>query len=367
MMESRLKESELENRLLKEQIARMAAEMTVFRNLVGSVSTDLPTPEGSSKHTSPAMSSSRHLSDPVPHLKTEFDVLDVKLPPPQSTVDPREASFTSPTDSPRVDPTATTPNLTQHPAEMLCDLQCQLGVNRPQWGPSSSGRPDSMERQRRLTSFAFFTTLSQILFMAMASGVMSQLVQPLTSIFHSLTTGSELPTPSNRVQEETLCSLILWLISTETSSPTPTTTSTTRPPSSSSPTRLPSPPRSTTATSTFQITLLRRLLACSPALARPLRDATGRALQLAQSSVGEAVTREVEDGKVRETVAVERRRGEGGGPVETNAWHVKCEALRGIIQEIDGQGSERAFTDGGKDQLVLPDKATEGHTTNVHY
>jgi len=42
-----------------------------------------------------------------------------------------------------------------------------------------------------------------------------------------------------------------------------------------------SPPRSLPLA--FRTSLLRRLLACSPALARPLKDATGRALQMKTS------------------------------------------------------------------------------------
>ncbi|KAI9844258.1 MAG: hypothetical protein M1837_005668 [Sclerophora amabilis] len=267
----RLREVEAENDQLSQQIAKMAAEMSVFRKMMQG---NLPSPDEKSRTASPTLSSALYSqSDPVPNLKEEFEDLDFSLPPPQSHVDPRDASFSSPSGSPKLGPTATTPNLTQHPAEVLCDLQCQLGATRLQWGQPSGLLSPAEEERRRASRTLVTMAVSHLLLATMVSTVSSLLVQPLGEIFRSLKTGSPLSIRGT-TPGQTLFPLIHWLISTPinplSTSTTSTNTATTRP------NNLPS-------RSMFRISLLRRLLACSPALARPLRDATGQALRLMSS------------------------------------------------------------------------------------
>ncbi|KAI9795608.1 MAG: hypothetical protein M1833_006929 [Piccolia ochrophora] len=282
MLAGRLREVEMENHKLSETIAKMAAEMTVFRKVMNG---DLSTPH-TSKQTSPTLSTDLYSNnDPVPHLKQEYEDLDFVLPPPQSTVDPRDADFISPSGSPKVGPTSTTtPNLTQHPAEMLCDLQCQLGDVRMPWGLASTSTMEESTRQQQ-AFLTLLTTLSHLLLATMVSTASSLLLSPLAQIFHSLKTGSPLSVPAEPVEQERFFRLIRWLTSTPIN---PLTTATT----TSTPSTHPLPSRST-----FRTRLLRRLLACSPALARPLRDATGKALQLKSSGELARTSRpEAEDG-----------------------------------------------------------------------
>ncbi|KAI9802274.1 MAG: hypothetical protein M1825_002995 [Sarcosagium campestre] len=261
LLTGRLQEVEIENSKLSETIAKMAAEMSVFRTMLNG---DLPTAQPLKTKASPTLTADLYpasaLDGAVPQLKMEQEDVDFVLPAPQNTMDPRDADFTTPSGSPQVGPTnATTPNLTQHPAEMLCDLQCQLGVNRPEWGSAWTMRQQPV-------SPALMTMLPHLLLATMLSTASSLLLHPLARIFHSLKTGSPLLTAGS--PDPMVFPLIRWLISTPTN-PLTTSTSTTR--SRHHP------------SSTFRTSLLRRLLACSPALARPLRDATGQALQLKSS------------------------------------------------------------------------------------
>ena len=251
----------MENHALRDTIAKMAAEMTVFRKMIKG---DVATPD-SSKNTSPSLSTTIFSqADVIPHVKSEFDELDFTLPPPHSTVDPRDAAFSSPSGSPKVNPTAATPNLTQHPAEMLCDLQCQLGAKRLQWGTTSSSPSAELET---LAFLSLFTTLSQVLLANMVLTAYSLVLSPTAAISHSL------KTETARAERLFPLSLLSTLTPTNLASALAMTTLTTTTRWS----RL-------QCQSTFQINSLHRLLASSPALARPLRDATGRALRLTSSS-----------------------------------------------------------------------------------
>ena len=142
---------------------------------------------------------------------------------------------------------ASSSDMTQHPAAMLCDLQCQSEEQRP-WTDTTS---------------AFSQILAITLFMTTASQAISTFLIPLGQIVDSLRTGSYLiPTPS-------ILTTIIWLATT-TAALTPSTSMT----SSTKMTSL--RPRFS-----LRIRLLRRLLTCSPNLARPLSDATMVAMRLA--------------------------------------------------------------------------------------
>jgi len=226
------------------------------------------------------------------NIKQEFEDLSFSLPSPQNTLDPR-SSFSSPTSSPSRSPspsrmdfngTANSSDMTQHPAAMLCGLQCQSeAVWRPSPSPSSVldevQSPHPQLQQMRIQHT--LTTLH--LFLMLHSAVSSSLLQPLSQLLTSLRTGLPITTST---MTPILFHLILWLISTPinplramipttSSSPLTNMTNTTKTTSTSSPPQL--------LRSVFRTSLLRRLLACSPALARPLKDATGRALQMKTS------------------------------------------------------------------------------------
>ncbi|KAI9851271.1 MAG: hypothetical protein M1838_004105 [Thelocarpon superellum] len=203
----RLRQAELENHSLRETVAKMAAEMTVFRKMIKP--SDLPTPDQSSKTTSPSVASTLFQDSAVPQLKSEFDELDFALPPPQSTVDPRDAAFASPSSgSPKADPTATSPDLTQHPAAMLCDLQCQSGDTRPPWGPVSSELSTLATPSPRRAFLLTLTMMTQVLYMSMVSAVYSRVLFPTAAIFHSLTTASAPSPPTMAQLRATLSPLI---------------------------------------------------------------------------------------------------------------------------------------------------------------
>jgi transcriptional activator HAC1 len=142
---------------------------------------------------------------------------------------------------------ASSSDMTQHPAAMLCDLQCQSEEQRP-WTDTTS---------------TFSQILAITLFMTTASQAISTFLIPLGQIVDSLRTGSYLiPTPS-------ILTTIIWLATT-TAALTPSTSMT----SSTKMTSL--QPRFS-----LRIRLLRRLLTSSPNLARPLSDATMVAMRLA--------------------------------------------------------------------------------------
>ncbi|KAF4215778.1 hypothetical protein CNMCM5878_007767 [Aspergillus fumigatiaffinis] len=226
----RLSQMEAENNRLSQQLAQLTAEVRGSRS-----STPKP---GSPATASPTL---------TPTLfKQEGDELPLeRIPFPTPSI----------TDySPTLKPSslAESSDVTQHPAAVLCDLQCQLADSKDLEVPSPS-----------LTSaLAWNMTLQmtlQLLFLTMTSTAYSTVIHPLSQILRSLKTGSPLTFSTQEIYQH--FHLILWLISTPSLSPSK---------ASSRPT-------------VFRMRLLTRLLACNPALARPLRDATGRALQLAVS------------------------------------------------------------------------------------
>lgn len=135
--------------------------------------------------------------------------------------------------------------MTQHPAAVLCDLQC----------PSLASKEQALFPSSTSPSLNLPMTL-QLLFLTMTSVACSTVIHPLSQILLSLKTGLPLTFSTEEIYRH--FPLILWLISTPSLS-------------------------SSKASPVFRMRLLTRLLACSPAMARPLRDATGRALQQAVS------------------------------------------------------------------------------------
>jgi transcriptional activator HAC1 len=177
------------------------------------------------------------------------------------------AAIPTPETEPVAAPTAAaaSSDVTQHPAAVLCDLQCP-----------SVGAPPSWLVPRQ-TQFLPLQTL------LMASSVLiSACCRPLTLITGALKANLALqPTPS-------ILSTIIWLVTLPPNfrnltsiSSSATTTSAALPPARRLPTT-PSPknPTPLSASSTLRIKSLQKLLTSSPILARPLMDATMEFLRL---------------------------------------------------------------------------------------
>lgn len=291
MLKERLMTVEHEKFQLAQQVAKMSAEMARYRR--GSLA-----PSSVATSCAPSPSLHPHMFQ-QPNIKQEFDDYPFSLPTPQhsstlgaSLTPPSTSSAYSRSPSPAhgsFGMMTSSPDMTQHPAEMLCGLQCQSGAaSIPPTSPDAALR--RRQRQRRILS----ALSTQLYLMTLISAVSSHLLHPLRQIFISLRTGSPLPTPPSTSSIPPATSrLIRWLISTPAR--TPTTTKAT----STSTTSLPTPPPTT------RLRLLRRLLLCSPALARPLEDAAGRASRLETSY---ALNRASEGGAKD---VLENRTGEG--------------------------------------------------------
>ncbi|KAK3311575.1 uncharacterized protein B0T15DRAFT_409562 [Chaetomium strumarium] len=186
------------------------------------------------------------------------------------------------------------PDATQHPAAMLCqDLQCR-SAEAPRSGWMA------MSRQQLHPALSLLLPLQFLL--ASTSAMVSLCQRPLMQIAMSLKAGFSLhPT-------QPIMNTIIWLVTTphrSRSHPQPTnSTSTTSSPTASSISRpattsnrssSTAAPSQTRPSSTLRLRTLRKILTCSPTLARPLMDATMEALRLV-SSEGYAVDRVCGDG-----------------------------------------------------------------------
>jgi len=241
-LEMRLADSEAKRAELQSQLEQFTGGMTVFRG------SSAPSP-AQSEHIQRAPTPLTFSQELFPS-SNDVDNRPISTQPivaPQAPIQTINPASISPEIRP-VDESsnASSSDMTQHPAAMLCDLQCQ-SEERP-WTDSTS---------------AFSQILAITLFMTTASQAISTLLIPLGQIIDTLRTGScLLPTPS-------ILTTIIWLATT-TAALTPSTLMT----SSTKMTSL--RPRFS-----LRIRLLRRLLTCSPNLARPLSDATMVAMRLA--------------------------------------------------------------------------------------
>lgn len=232
LLQSRLSQMEVENNRLNQQVVQLSAEVHGSR----SASPKPATPATESPTLTPTL------------FKQEGDELPLeRVPFPTPSV-----TDYSPTLKPST--LAESSDATQHPAAMLCDLQCPSPDSKELEAPSLSLTSAPAPAQNLMLQ----TTL-QLLFLTMTSTAFSTVIRPLSLILQSLKMGSPLEFSTAEIYQH--FPLILWLISTPTLSPS----------------------RASSRPTVFRMRLLARLLACSPALARPLRDATGRALQLALS------------------------------------------------------------------------------------
>ena len=295
---------EHEKWLLRQQVAKMTAQMEAIKR--GSSTPDVSTPPLE--------------PDFLEHdqiIKKEFDDYQFALPTPQNSLRASSTSFSSPstatysesstpaTISLGLDALTSSPDMTQHPAAMLCDLQCQSKEVC-----HASIRPTI----RHAAAIQLYT--ANLLCLTLISQVYLQLMRPLKMIFTSLKTGSPLRTEMMTSMPMAL-PLIRWLISTPANllpHPPPTQptrrTSTTTTITKTSPTTATSTlPATPSQTPILRLRMLARLLLSSPSLARPLRAATGRASRLKTGSMtsgGNGVLR-------RRIQSVLRRRGEQAG------------------------------------------------------
>lgn len=283
VLKDRLRAAEHDKLKLTQRLAKMAAEMSVFKSTTTSVAASIvSTPESSPTLTADLLHRQA--------IKQELDDYPFALPSPQNTLDPRHSSISSASPSSRsssrsmspsqiaLDSTPV-PDMTQHPAAMLCGLQCQSGTA---WCQSSLSMSSEGPQRQARTHLAILTTM-HLLYLTMFSAAYSTILVPLSQIFISLKTGSPLTLNqtclANPVDRETaLFHLIRWLISTPVNPMTNPSHSSTRSSAFSTATT-----NTMSSRPTFRISLLRRLLACSPALARPLKGATARALQMKAS------------------------------------------------------------------------------------
>ena len=226
----RLAQMEAENNRLNKQVAQLSAEIRVSRG-------NSPNP-GSQASDSPTLTATLFKKE-----GDEVSLEHIPFPTPSVTEE-----------SPTLEPSslAESSDMAQHPAAVLCDLQCQSVDSKEKAALSHS------LMQNQMFNLMLQVTL-QHLFLTMTSTAYSTVIHPLCQILHSLKTGSSLTFSAEEIYQH--FPLILWLISTQKLSPL----------------------KKQSQPTVFRMRLLTRLLACSPALARPLRDATGKALQLAVS------------------------------------------------------------------------------------
>lgn len=295
---------EHEKWLLRQQVAKMTAQMEAIKR--GSSTPDVSTPP-----LEPDLLEHDQI------IKKEFDEYQFALPTPRSSLRASSASFSSPstatysgsstpaTISLGLDHLTASPDMTQHPAAMLCDLQCQSRE-----ACHVSTRPTI----RHAAAIQLYT--ANLLCLTLISQVYLQLMRPLKMIFTSLRTGSPLPRGMMTSMPMAL-PLIRWLISTPANLLPHPTQSTRTTHTTTTTTTIPTSP--TTATSTLPTTpsqtpilrlrMLRRLLLSSPSLARPLRAATGQASRLKTGS-----TTSGRNGVSRSRIqSIVRRHGEKAG------------------------------------------------------
>ena len=231
------------NQLLAQRLAQMEAENTRLNKQVAQLSAEVRGSSVSQGHSPKATSPAAPSPTLTPTLFKQEEDLPLE-----------RVAFHTPSsteDSPTMKPSslAESSDMAQHPAAVLCGLQCQSADSK------------ETERSPCLTSEqATSLTLQmmlQLLFLTMTSAAYSAVVHPMSQILLSLKAGSPLIFSTEEIYRH--FPLILWLISTPSLSPS----------------------RASTHQPVFRMRLLTRLLACNPALARPLRDATGRVLQLA--------------------------------------------------------------------------------------
>ncbi|KAI1111612.1 hypothetical protein F5Y14DRAFT_424638 [Nemania sp. NC0429] len=279
-LESALHNQQKQNLALMEELAKLRRSSSVISQSPSALDVFQPSP--------------LTLSQPLFQQSTNpAGMMDdfILMPEQDGTVDPAsispELAPTSDSDlktgesdpvSSRPAPATASSDATQHPAAVLCDLQCPSVEAPPAWWPRTQTSP----------SWLLPTWL-------MASSVLiSACSHPLTLITGALKTNLVLhPTPS-------ILSTIIWMVTlppnfrtlTSVSSSAATTTSaapSNRPARRRHTTRSPKTPTPPSASSTLRIKSLQKLLTSSPILARPLMDATMGFLRLVSEGCDDRV------------------------------------------------------------------------------
>lgn len=269
-LELRLADMEAKNLLLQQQIAQLTGNMTVFNQPPIATQRVSETSTLSCSDTSPTFSQELFSSrDTTAQPQIPLPSQSLLQPPSLcrtgtgtgTTIDPAAISpAVSPSVRPVADPrdpsnaNSVLPDLTQLPAAKLCDLQCQSDGHRP-W----MGSPMGVTRAPRSQ---FRTAISNMMMAQLAIlSSTSPFLTALAQIFHSLKVGSSLcPSTTDNSTITTLICLLTFPLPLRLSTRKTTT--------------------KTSTSATFSSrkrwtrTLLRRLLACSPQLARPLWTAT---------------------------------------------------------------------------------------------
>lgn len=259
-----------QNTILKAELAALRSGSTSTRPLLAS------SPDSAMELFNNQQAIKKELDDSLTALRTPISLpSDTFSPSPSSSLESRSPSPASPDLGFHV--LSASPDMTQHPAAMLCDLQCQSGAERSatMTRPTArNGPPQHLSSQPNHT----IPPITPSFYPILITTVYSQLLFPLLQIFLSLKTGSPLST--HVTTHPATLRLIRWLILTPADLMTPSSIprSSTIASSTTTTTKL-SSKTTTRSKPIFRIRLLRRLLLCSPALARPLLGATVRAMR----------------------------------------------------------------------------------------
>lgn len=171
----------------------MAAEMSAFKNQRRSRESITPSSPTSSYTPSPSFEAEFFHQQMVKHELQDIEQYTF-LPTPEHSVEPSTTSISSPASSSysrSPSPSelvlgfhaiAVSSDMAQHPAAMLCGLQCQSEEEK------RLASTQSKAQQLRQQIF-----LTQLLFLMLISAVYSHLLHPLHLIFNSLRTGSHVP------------------------------------------------------------------------------------------------------------------------------------------------------------------------------
>lgn len=251
-LEGEKQKMEQQNQFLLQRLAQMEAENNRLNRQVAQLSAEIRGSRGTTPMT--VIDTASPTLTPTLFKREGEDFTMDKIPFPTPSISDYSPSL-------KLEDLAESADLTQHPAAVLCDLQCQSKDSKGLPAIPYSSTWSSQQWQQM--------ALLQLLFLTMTSAAYSTVILPLSQILNCMKAGSPLTFSTEETYRH--LPLIHWLISTPTLSSASMTSSTHR--------------------SVFRMRVLTRLLACSPALARPLRDATGKALQLAVEALPKTVER----------------------------------------------------------------------------
>ncbi|KAI0599498.1 hypothetical protein F4775DRAFT_550113 [Biscogniauxia sp. FL1348] len=280
-LEAALLNQQKQNMMLMEELTKLRRDSGVVSRSSSPLDGFQPSPLTLSQ---PLFGSAENAPQGNPGMMNDF----ILMPEQDGTVDPaslspelnpvsdkdvNESSTTTTTTEASAkasSPVPTSTDVTQHPAAVLCDLQCpSVEVPRP-WLASRQPSPPAL---------SLFLQLQTLL--TVSSVLISACRRPLTLITGALKTNLALqPTPS-------ILSTIIWLVTLppnfRDSTSINSSAMTSAAPLRAQPweaTRSPKNPNLLSASLTLRIKSLQKLLTSSPILARPLMDATMELLRL---------------------------------------------------------------------------------------